>query len=70
MRLNGGPLAVSYTGTTSTATASEEMNLGGRKYTLFRSLALLSGPLLLFWATVVILAIDALHRHVPFVGVK
>jgi hypothetical protein len=46
------------------------MNLGGRKYTLFRSLALLSGPLLLFWATVVILAIDALHRHVPFVGVK
>ena len=61
---------MSYTGTTSTATASEAMNRSGRKYTLFRSLALLSGPLLLFWATVVILVIDALHRHVPFVGVK
>lgn len=70
MRLNGGPLTVSHTGTTRPAAASEEMKYGVRKYTLFRSLALLSGPLLLFWAAVVILAIDALHRHVPFVGVK
>jgi hypothetical protein len=46
------------------------MYLSGRKYTVFWSLALLAGPLLLFWAAVVILAVHTLHWHAALVGVK
>jgi hypothetical protein len=63
-------LTASYTGTAAPATISEEMYLSGRKYTVFWSLALLAGPLLLFWAAVVILAVHTLHWHAVLVGVK
>jgi hypothetical protein len=56
--------------TANSAAASDKMDLSGRKYTVFWSLALLAGPLLLFWAAVVILAVHTLHWHAALVGVK
>ena len=56
--------------TTNPAAASEEMDLSGKKYTAFGSLALLADPILLSWALVVILAIDILHRHSALIGAK
>ena len=54
----------------NSAAASDKMDLSGRKSTVFWSLALLAGPLLLFWAAVVILAVHTLHWHAVLVGVK
>jgi hypothetical protein len=56
--------------TANPAAASEEMDLSGRAYTVFGSLALLAGPIRLSWALVVILAIDVLHRHLALIGAK
>ncbi len=56
--------------TTNPAAASEEMDLSGREYTVFGSLALLAGPILLSWALVAILAIDVLQRHLALIGAK
>ena len=56
--------------TANSAAASDKMDLSGRKYTVFGSLALLAGPLLLTWAIVVILTVDILNKHAALVGAK
>ena len=56
--------------TANSAAASDKMNLSGRKYTVFASLALLAGPLLLTWAIVVIFTVDILNKHAALVGAK
>ena len=61
--------------TAAPVTLSNELDLDGRKYTVFGSLALLAVPLLLFWAITAFLsflAIAAMNPHaVPaFMGAK
>ena len=56
--------------TANSAAASDKMDLSGRKYTVFGSLALLAGPLLLTWAIIVILTVDILNKHATLVGAK
>jgi len=56
--------------TANSAAASDKMDLSGRKYTVFGSLALLAGPLLLTWAIIVILTVDILNKHAALVGAK
>jgi imidazoleglycerol phosphate dehydratase HisB len=56
--------------TANSAAASDKMDLSGRKYTVFGSLALLAGPLLLTWEIVVIFTVDILNKHAALVGAK
>ncbi len=56
--------------TANSAAASDKMDLSGRKRTVFGSLALLAGPLLLTWAIIVILTADILNKHAALVGAK
>ena len=56
--------------TANSAAASDKMDLSGRKYTVFGSLALLAVPLLLTWAIIVILTVDILNKHAALVGAK
>jgi hypothetical protein len=56
--------------TANSAAASDKMDLSGRKYTVFGSLALLAEPLLLTWAIIVILTVDILNKHAALVGAK
>ena len=54
----------------NSAAASDKMDLGGREYTGFGSLALLAGSHLLTWAIVVIFTVDILNKHAALVGAK
>jgi len=56
--------------TANSAAASDKMDLSGRKYTVFGSLALLAELLLLTWAIIVILTVDILNKHAALVGAK
>ncbi len=56
--------------TANSAAASDKMDLSGRQYTVFGSLALLAEPLLLTWAIIVILTVDILNKHAALVGAK
>jgi len=56
--------------TANSAAASDKMDLSGRKYTVFGSLALLAEPLLLTWEIVVIFTVDILNKHAALVGAK
>ena len=56
--------------TANSAAASDKMDLSGRKYTVFGSLALLAGPLLLTWAIILILTVGILNKHAALVGAK
>ncbi len=56
--------------TANSAAASDKMDLSGRKYTVFGSLALFAEPLLLTWAIIVILTVDILSKHAALVGAK
>ena len=56
--------------TANSAAASDKMDLSGRKSTVFGSLALLAGPLLLTRAIIVILTVDILNKHAALVGAK
>ena len=54
----------------NSAAASDKMDLSGRKYTVFGSLALHAEPLLLTWAIVVMLTVDILNKRAALVGAK
>jgi len=56
--------------TANSAAASDKMDLSGRKYAVFGSLALLAELLLLTWAIIVILTVDILNKHAALVGAK
>jgi hypothetical protein len=51
-------------------TLSAELDLSGRKYPVIASMAVLMGPLLLFWGGAIALVVNILHRHPALLGVK